>query len=341
MTMKKIKLSNIVIGSRIRKNMGDTKELAANIVEHGLIHPITVTPNNTLIDGHRRLLALQLNKEEFTDVHVMSMVAEDGIIKVEFDANEQRKEFTKSEKAQAMVAFKEDNISHGGKHNPSGKNKKGSSAAFSALDQTEKDKKSRANQNEAARAVGFTGRDEAQNVARVARDCNQKVIDLMDSETISAHTLVRSYKIQDLTDDEQSHFVNTVEKYGKSKAYYHEYHPEVIRALEAKEINRDKADGITEAVKRKPERTVTWIKANIKNHTSAAEKSASKAEGAKKHEEYKEQKKYEDWTDIKISKDNLAESIRNILNVIGYDNVASFRKAITKEVMLKSRDESQ
>ena len=56
----KIKLSDIRIRKRIRKDVGDIDELAASIRRYGLLHPIRVKKtkkNYVLLAGHRRYLA--------------------------------------------------------------------------------------------------------------------------------------------------------------------------------------------------------------------------------------------------------------------------------------------
>jgi len=46
-----IVLSDIVIGARHRKDLGDIAALAASIADVGLLHAIVVTPDNRLIAG--------------------------------------------------------------------------------------------------------------------------------------------------------------------------------------------------------------------------------------------------------------------------------------------------
>jgi N6-adenosine-specific RNA methylase IME4/ParB-like chromosome segregation protein Spo0J len=50
-------LDAIHVGKRYRQQMGDIDSLAASIAEHGLLHPIVVTPERILIAGERRLEA--------------------------------------------------------------------------------------------------------------------------------------------------------------------------------------------------------------------------------------------------------------------------------------------
>jgi N6-adenosine-specific RNA methylase IME4 len=55
-----MKINQIQIGYRYRKNLGDLDSLANSIAEVGLLHPVVVTPEGRLIAGQRRLEACRL-----------------------------------------------------------------------------------------------------------------------------------------------------------------------------------------------------------------------------------------------------------------------------------------
>lgn len=55
-----VPVEKIQVGRRIRKDNGDLEALAENIKRRGLINPITVKPDFTLITGFRRLEAVKL-----------------------------------------------------------------------------------------------------------------------------------------------------------------------------------------------------------------------------------------------------------------------------------------
>ena len=57
-------IDDIIIGKRARKDMGDLEGLAASIKRHGLLHPIVIKRDNTLIAGHRRIEAVRLNGDK-------------------------------------------------------------------------------------------------------------------------------------------------------------------------------------------------------------------------------------------------------------------------------------
>lgn len=52
-------VGSITIGFRRRHDLGDIDELASSIREHGLLQPITISPDGTLICGARRLQAVR------------------------------------------------------------------------------------------------------------------------------------------------------------------------------------------------------------------------------------------------------------------------------------------
>ena len=87
-------VDQIKVGARHRKDMGDIAGLAANIDEVGLLHPIVVRPDGTLIAGERRLRAAQLLGWKTIPVTVIDL---DDIVRGEFAENALRKDFTLSE----------------------------------------------------------------------------------------------------------------------------------------------------------------------------------------------------------------------------------------------------
>ncbi len=67
--MASIKIKDIKISNRFRKDFGEINELAENIKQNKLIVPIVIDKNNILVDGERRIKAhklLNLKEIEFT-----------------------------------------------------------------------------------------------------------------------------------------------------------------------------------------------------------------------------------------------------------------------------------
>lgn len=94
----KMPIKEITIKDRIRKEHGNIDELAQNIKENGLINPIVVTPDNQLIAGERRIKACKLLGWEEIEVRVMNVEDYEDKLRLEISENENRKEFTFSER---------------------------------------------------------------------------------------------------------------------------------------------------------------------------------------------------------------------------------------------------
>jgi ParB family transcriptional regulator, chromosome partitioning protein len=69
-------IDSIRIGSRHRTDLGDIDALAASIERQGLLQPITVTPDGTLVCGARRLAALRQLGVRKLNVWVRSGISE-------------------------------------------------------------------------------------------------------------------------------------------------------------------------------------------------------------------------------------------------------------------------
>src|SRR5450432_3381000 len=55
-----MKIDQIDVGFRYRRDLGDLRSLSESIAEVGLLHPVVVTPEGRLIAGQRRLEACRL-----------------------------------------------------------------------------------------------------------------------------------------------------------------------------------------------------------------------------------------------------------------------------------------
>jgi ParB-like chromosome segregation protein Spo0J len=88
-------ISDIKIGARHRKDMGDIADLAANIKAIGLLHPVVISKSNELIAGARRIDAYLSLGRKTIPYRVVDM---DAIILGELAENDVRKDFTVSER---------------------------------------------------------------------------------------------------------------------------------------------------------------------------------------------------------------------------------------------------
>ncbi|WP_127549771.1 ParB N-terminal domain-containing protein [Paenibacillus amylolyticus] len=96
----KIKIDQIKVSDRIRKDFGGIEELANDIEQNGLINPIVVTPDYQLIAGERRLRAHQYLGRKEVVVRVMEISDFEHQLRLEISENEHRKEFTFSERVE-------------------------------------------------------------------------------------------------------------------------------------------------------------------------------------------------------------------------------------------------
>jgi ParB family chromosome partitioning protein len=96
---QEIRINDVIVGERFRKELGDIEALAQSIKELGLLQPIAVDENGKLVAGHRRLEACRILGWTEIPCHVVNL---EEIVKGEYSENTQRKDFTPSE----IVAIK-------------------------------------------------------------------------------------------------------------------------------------------------------------------------------------------------------------------------------------------
>ena len=87
-------ISAIVLGKRHRRDLGDIDALAADIAAIGMLHPIVVRPDGTLIAGERRIEAAKALGWSEVPVNIVDL---DAVVRGEFAENSLRKDFTLSE----------------------------------------------------------------------------------------------------------------------------------------------------------------------------------------------------------------------------------------------------
>ena len=101
-TTKELSLEKIVVPSRIRKDTGGLEELAADIRKRGLINPITVMDRGDgryqLIAGLRRVEAIRMLGYSDIRASILSPMAVDELLAMEYSENVQRKDFTIAER---------------------------------------------------------------------------------------------------------------------------------------------------------------------------------------------------------------------------------------------------
>jgi ParB family chromosome partitioning protein len=100
-------IESIRVESRHRTDLGDLCGLAASIKAVGLLHPVVVTAENSLITGERRLAACRSLGWSEIPVNVASNLTEAAdLLRAEADENVQRKDFTPTE-AESIASARE------------------------------------------------------------------------------------------------------------------------------------------------------------------------------------------------------------------------------------------
>lgn len=90
-----VRIADVRIGKRYRKDMGDLSALAESIQRVGLLHPIVVTDNDVLVAGERRLRAAE--SLGWTRIPCRVIPDLDDLLRAESDENTVRRDFTPSE----------------------------------------------------------------------------------------------------------------------------------------------------------------------------------------------------------------------------------------------------
>jgi hypothetical protein len=89
-----VPIQDVIVGTRIRRDLGNIDELARTISEVGLLHPIPIRSDGTLIAGIRQLAACKTLGWERVPVHVVNL---EHIVRGEFAENAYRKSFLPTE----------------------------------------------------------------------------------------------------------------------------------------------------------------------------------------------------------------------------------------------------
>ncbi len=98
----KVAIRDIKILERQRKDFGEINDLANSLARFGLLHPIVIDETNTLIAGHRRILAaMQLGWE---DIEVTTRSGLDDLARreLELEENIKRKDLIWHEEVKAV-----------------------------------------------------------------------------------------------------------------------------------------------------------------------------------------------------------------------------------------------
>ena len=96
-----LKITDIKIKKRIRKDLGDLSPLMESLRDHGLMNPVVVNRKHELIAGHRRLESARRLGWEHIEATVMDTAGELGMLELEVEENILRRDFSADELAEA------------------------------------------------------------------------------------------------------------------------------------------------------------------------------------------------------------------------------------------------
>ena len=135
-----VKIAEIQVPFRYRRDMGNIEELARSIEKWGLLHPILITPDGVLVCGERRLRACR-DYLHWSEIPVQ-IIELQSFLEAQIDENRCRKDYTISERRAIVDALR--GYTHGGDRR-------------SASARGQEDEK--LTLEEAARRVGLGGKD--------------------------------------------------------------------------------------------------------------------------------------------------------------------------------------
>lgn len=102
-----VRIKEITIKKRIRKDLGHVSHLAESLKKNGLLSPILLNKNYELIAGHRRLEAAKLLNWKTIPAKILDKPGKVDKLELEIEENIQRKELSPDELADAYTLLKE------------------------------------------------------------------------------------------------------------------------------------------------------------------------------------------------------------------------------------------
>jgi DNA modification methylase/ParB-like chromosome segregation protein Spo0J len=170
--LKDIKIKNIKIGERHRKDMGDLTSLAESIRQEGLLQPIGVTDRMEIVFGERRLRAVHdILKRKTILARIVNV---SSIVAGEYHENEIRKDFTPSERVAIAKAI-ERQIG----------NRRGQRTDRQRVQEIAQVEPGRKTRDQAAERAGFGNHETYRQAAKVIANGTPRLIQAMDEGRVS------------------------------------------------------------------------------------------------------------------------------------------------------------
>ena len=170
--LEEIKIADIKVGSRHRKEMGDLTPLAESIRQEGLLQPIGVTDQLELVFGERRIRAVKdILKKRTILARIVNVTS---IINGEYAENEVRKDFTPSERVAIARAIERQIGNRRGQRMDK--------ELVQKIAQVEPGQKTR---DKAAEKAGFGNHETYRQAAKVVANGTPALIQAMDDGRVS------------------------------------------------------------------------------------------------------------------------------------------------------------
>jgi ParB family chromosome partitioning protein len=311
-----IDVNEIVVKDRIRKDFGDIDELAADINKNGLINPITVVKLNNkyrLIAGERRLRACKSLGKEEVRVNKISIEDAEQALRIEIAENENRKDFSLSERQEYMQKLIEIKKSTGAN-----------------LHQAEK---------ETAKEIGIGSRRQYYKEKFITENADEELIKQLDEEQISIHGAYQKLKKEKEELEEKKKQAeqraesagNMYEKIRREKEELEQKEPEVIEKVEEVEVI---PETVQQRIKELEERigNLKKYKNDIKNYKQ------KKNEVDKELNELLEYKRsLKEESDIAAQRAEIVQGVRGKVNKI-INEKGSLEQLFKKDVELRNVD---
>lgn len=98
-----VRIDEINLKKRVRKNLGDLTPLMESIRKHGLMNPIVITNKKELVAGHRRLECAKKLGWQVIEAHIIDNPSELEKLELEMDENIHRKNLTPDEVSEGYL----------------------------------------------------------------------------------------------------------------------------------------------------------------------------------------------------------------------------------------------
>ena len=98
-----MRIDEIIVKKRLRRDLGDLQGLSESLENHGLINPVLVRSDKILIAGERRLESAKLLGWETISVKIIENPGRLEELELEIDENIHRKAFSPDEAGDAII----------------------------------------------------------------------------------------------------------------------------------------------------------------------------------------------------------------------------------------------